>query len=279
MDKKAKEESIRAVVGVLSCVLKQLCTKNDQVPNHQRVVTKFHALRPPAISIYDYLTRVAKYSACSPECFVLSLVYIDRIIQSNPQFVVDSLNIHRLLITSIMLSAKFFDDQYYNNSYYAKVGGVSAHEMNSLEVEFLFMANFTLFVSTETYSQYYFELSNHAANGNCGCASIRVPPLVLPNFHRARQLVPSPSSSSSLDHPTAFDLPPFNQNCSKFTSPQNSSSSSAHKEPERKTQEYRRRRDTLSAQSLTENDVMSANPQSISPSGRMDSNMDSTMRF
>ena len=82
----------------------------------QRGVSKFHALRPPAISIKDYLQRVAKYAACSGECFVLALVYIDRIIQSNPTFVVNSLNIHRLLITSIMLAAKFFDDQYTHTS-------------------------------------------------------------------------------------------------------------------------------------------------------------------
>ena len=28
-----------------------------------------------------------------------------------------------------MLAAKFFDDQYFNNAYYAKVGGVPAHEV------------------------------------------------------------------------------------------------------------------------------------------------------
>ncbi len=31
----------------------------------------------------------------------------------------------RLLITSIMTAAKFFDDKYYKNEYYAKVGGIS----------------------------------------------------------------------------------------------------------------------------------------------------------
>ena len=44
-----------------------------------------------------------------------------------------------------MLAAKFFDDQYFNNAYYAKVGGVPTNEMNTLEVEFLFMSNFTLY--------------------------------------------------------------------------------------------------------------------------------------
>jgi hypothetical protein len=45
------------------------------------------------------MISIGKYAACSGECFVLALVYIDRIIQSNPTFVVNSLNIHRLLIT------------------------------------------------------------------------------------------------------------------------------------------------------------------------------------
>lgn len=32
------------------------------------------------------------------------------------------LNVHRLLLTGVMLAAKLMDDKYYNNSYYAKVG-------------------------------------------------------------------------------------------------------------------------------------------------------------
>lgn len=177
------DETGNAIVPVLACVLNQLCLRNDRLPMSQKGLSKFHALRPPAISIKDYLQRVAKYAACSGECFVLALVYIDRIIQSNPTFVVNSLNIHRLLITSIMLAAKFFDDQYFNNAYYAKVGGVPCSEINSLEVEFLFMCNFTLFVTTDTYSQYYTELCNHALNTSnaCSCSQgPKVPPLIIP---------------------------------------------------------------------------------------------------
>jgi hypothetical protein len=33
-----------------------------------------------------------------------------------------------------MAAAKFFDDSYYNNAFYAKVGGVPAWEINALEV-------------------------------------------------------------------------------------------------------------------------------------------------
>jgi hypothetical protein len=175
-----QDETGKAVVPVLACVLKQLCDRNDRLPVSGKAISKFHAQRPPAITIFDYLHRIARYALCSGECFVLALVYVDRIIQQNPTFVVNSLNIHRLLITSVMLAAKFFDDQYFNNAYYAKVGGVPANEMNSLEVEFLFMTNFSLFVTTDTYRQYYQELWNHAHSSTvCGCASAKVPGLVL----------------------------------------------------------------------------------------------------
>lgn len=53
---------------------------------------------------------------------MLALVYIDRLIARN-HLALTSLNVHRIIITAVMLAAKFFDDQYYNNAYYAKVRG------------------------------------------------------------------------------------------------------------------------------------------------------------
>jgi len=74
--------------------------------------------------------------------------------------------VHRVAITSILLAAKFFDDAYYNNSYYAKVGGVLVSEMNRLEVEFLFRINFSLHVSPDLYNKYHAELSAYAVRDN-----------------------------------------------------------------------------------------------------------------
>eukprot|EP00461_Guttulinopsis_vulgaris_P002929 UN02930 len=127
-----------AIVMVLADVLTALCEANDKQPP-PAVVNKFHAAEVPAISIHDYLLRIKKYAQCSTQCFVLSLIYIDRLIQTSTNFLICSLNVHRILITTVMLAAKFFDDQYYNNKYYARIGGVGAEEVNQLEVEFLFM--------------------------------------------------------------------------------------------------------------------------------------------
>ena len=140
-----------AFVSSLACVLSHLVSLPSQ---GEEKYTRFHAVKVPAISILDYLRRLQKYFACSAECFVLSLVYIDRIIKDHPDFVVSQYNVHRLVVTAVMLAAKFFDDLYYSNAYYAKVGGVKTSELNLLEVTFLKMVDWHLFVTLEEFEQY-----------------------------------------------------------------------------------------------------------------------------
>lgn len=109
---------------------------------------------PPNSSIH-------KYASCSKECFILALIYIDRLIQKN-NFLLTELNVHRVVITAILLAAKFFDDAYYNNAYYAKVGGVLVEEINNLEVQFLFKIDFSLRVLPEVFEKYNAELISHS---------------------------------------------------------------------------------------------------------------------
>lgn len=141
-------------------------------------VTKFHSVRAPQLSIRDYLMRIAKYFQCSRECFVLCLVYIDRIVKLHPEFTICSLNIHRLLVTSVMLAAKFFDDVYYSNAHYAKVGGVRTKEVNALEAQFLQLIDWRLNVTPQEYNQYRFHVcSAVAARGGANGGGGPAPPV------------------------------------------------------------------------------------------------------
>jgi hypothetical protein len=140
--------------------------------------------------------RIAKHSGFSGECFVLALIYIDRVIQRHPHFVLNAMTIHRLFITAVMLGAKFFDDKYFNNASYAKVGGVPVDELNSLEVEFLKLINFSLYFDPDTFRQFYMELCNHAARGTCACSSRRAPPPVPPRAFGS-SATPRPSHSKA----------------------------------------------------------------------------------
>lgn len=155
-----------AIVAIMSKLLTDLVARNDQFPLVPAQVTPFHSSTPPAISVKSYLEdRILKYAGCSEETFILALIYMDQVVQFNPDFLICSLNVHRLLITSIMLASKFFDDVYYNNAYYARVGGISNSEVNSLEMEMLRMISFSLFVEPEAYERYRGSLYSHVRSG------------------------------------------------------------------------------------------------------------------
>ncbi|KAK3070171.1 cyclin-like protein interacting with PHO85 [Teratosphaeriaceae sp. CCFEE 6253] len=69
-------------------------------------------------------------------------------------FVVDSFNIHRLVIAGVTCASKFFSDIFYTNSRYAKVGGLPLQELNHLELQFLLLNDFRLSIPVEEIEAY-----------------------------------------------------------------------------------------------------------------------------
>ncbi|KAI8926725.1 cyclin-domain-containing protein [Entophlyctis helioformis] len=63
--------------------------------------------------------------------------------------VINSYNVHRLLIAGSMIAVKFLSDVFYTNSHMAKVGGLPVQELNRLEIEFLLFNDFNLNVTTD----------------------------------------------------------------------------------------------------------------------------------
>ena len=57
----------------------------------------------------------------------------------------------------IILNCRFF-----NNAYYARVGGVSTQEMNKLEINLLFSLDFSLQVNMGTFGRYCLQLEKEA---------------------------------------------------------------------------------------------------------------------
>ncbi|XP_075487918.1 cyclin-U4-1-like [Primulina tabacum] len=143
------------LITFLSSLLQRIAESNDLNPEFQpQKISAFHGLVRSNISIHSYLQRIFKYANCSPSCYVVAYVYLDRFTQRQPELQINSYNVHRLLITSVMVSAKFMDDRHYNNAYYAKIGGISTTEINFLEVDLLFGLGFHLNVSPSTFHAY-----------------------------------------------------------------------------------------------------------------------------
>uniref|UniRef100_A0A0E0MAU2 Cyclin n=1 Tax=Oryza punctata TaxID=4537 RepID=A0A0E0MAU2_ORYPU len=181
--------AVPRVVAILSSLLQRVAERNDaaaaageaDVPMRRQeeaaAVSAFQGLTKPAISIGGYLERIFRFANCSPSCYVVAYIYLDRFLRRRPALAVDSFNVHRLLITSVLTAVKFVDDICYNNAYFARVGGISLMEMNYLEVDFLFGIAFDLNVTPAAFASYCAVLQSEMAY-------LEQPPAVdLPRLH------------------------------------------------------------------------------------------------
>jgi len=138
------EEYKLKMAPVISFFLTQLVRRNDKLPaphKSSNVCRSFNAQTAPEITIEGYLQRITKYTPCSPECFLIAVIFIDRIIL-NHNLLLTSFNVHRFIITAIVIAAKIYDESTYNNKYYSHVGGVALKELNHLEHKFLSLLDF-----------------------------------------------------------------------------------------------------------------------------------------
>jgi hypothetical protein len=144
---------------ILSNLLSLLVLKNTDISKKTIVMktSSFDAKVAPDISIQDYFERIVKYTPCSKECYLAAFIYIDRIIKIN-NFKITPYNVHRVLITSIMLASKLLDDHTFDNKYYSYVAGLTTKELNCLEINFLELLGYNLSVTEEVFRSYQFEV-------------------------------------------------------------------------------------------------------------------------
>lgn len=141
---------LAALLSKITCSNDNLQASSNNLPNPAvgSPLMAFHARNIPSISIQSYLTRILKYCPMSSDIFLSLLVYFDRMsnapntktcsqhlttFSSTKQlmgdtvytFSIDSYNVHRLVITGIVVASKFCSDVFYTNSRYAKVAYVS----------------------------------------------------------------------------------------------------------------------------------------------------------
>lgn len=81
--------------------------------------------------------------------------YIDRLCALYPDFTVTTLTIHRFLITAATVAAKGLSDSFWNNSTYARVGGIKIAELGLLELDFLYRVDWKIVPNPEVLVDYY----------------------------------------------------------------------------------------------------------------------------
>mmetsp|Transcript_19673 Transcript_19673/g.28627 ORF Transcript_19673/g.28627 Transcript_19673/m.28627 type:complete len:219 (-) Transcript_19673:1982-2638(-) len=133
---------------VLAAGLCAWVQQSDRCSDRWEAESVFHAKRTPPISLRNYVSRVVKYSSCSPACFSVAFAYILRLARSYECMVPSSQNIHRIVLATVMLAVKMNEDIHYDNAYFARVGGLPLDELNRLETDLLLRLQFDVFVDT-----------------------------------------------------------------------------------------------------------------------------------
>jgi hypothetical protein len=102
----------------------------------------FYSERIPIIEISDYVKRIKKY--CFIETEADFILMISRIYISRLPIVINKNNHHNILMTSILLAAKYEMDDHYSNKYYALIGGQVLSDLNKFEIEMLKLLDWNL---------------------------------------------------------------------------------------------------------------------------------------
>ena len=119
----------------------------------------------PQISIEDYIKRIMKYTQMNISSLILAIIYIDKMCEIQ-KYILCFNNIHRLILSSCLLSIKFNEDISFHNDLYARISGESVENVNQLEYEFYVLLNFSLFVEYDYYEKYFEYFSQYTKNNN-----------------------------------------------------------------------------------------------------------------
>ena len=154
LNKLSDNPEIQKALITMADLLTDICEESSKDKDtNNKLIKPFLSKKIPSISIEKYLERLISHTKMEISTLILILIYIDKICKNN-KFRLNYFNIHKLIVTSMLVSIKYNEDDYFSNSFYAKVGGVSITELNHLEYEFLSLIDFELYVDEDLFSKY-----------------------------------------------------------------------------------------------------------------------------
>ena len=150
-----RKEFRNLLINILSSLLTDICKENDisQIKNNEKI-NPFISKIKNSITIKNYLKRLVKYTQAESSTLIAMLIYIDRLCEIN-NFIINSFNVYKIIFSSLVIAIKYNEEEYFGNKYLAKVGGLSLNEMNLLELIYLNLIDFNLYVSDEVFQTYY----------------------------------------------------------------------------------------------------------------------------
>ena len=142
----------------ISKILSIVIEENKKLDNYQEKLSfqrnmSFTSICEPSLSIHDYLFQIQYYTQVEDNSLIMALIYIDRISEIS-SVIITPYNVHRILFVAILLAIKFNEDLCYKFSFYAKVAGISVLELKKLEIDFIILIRFKLYIKNDDFERY-----------------------------------------------------------------------------------------------------------------------------
>lgn len=120
---------------------------------------------PEEDEIGAFITSLYEAAEFSPECNILCLLYINRLMAFTGMPLLHR-NWRPLVFTALILAQKVWDDKFLGNADFAAIYPFfSKEEINRMEAAFLKLVQYEVVVKPSTYAQYYFELRSMFQDG------------------------------------------------------------------------------------------------------------------
>ncbi len=117
---------------------------------------------PAADDIYALMHKLFTAAALNPECAIVALVYINRLV-AYTHLALHASNWKRVVLGAVLMASKVWDDQaVWNVDFCTILPRIAVDDMNDLERVLLEMLRFNINVDSSVYTKYYFELRDLA---------------------------------------------------------------------------------------------------------------------
>ena len=105
----------------------------------------------PNLSVGEYIQRLLYYNLLGTDKLDGTLLYSAVLLERmrNKGIIFNKITSHKLVLISIILASKLYDDEGAENSYWANIGGVSLVNLNKMEFAFIKQINHNLFITEE----------------------------------------------------------------------------------------------------------------------------------
>ena len=156
---KPKEKTINeSFLNKLNLILEMVIEENNKLPNYHDLLNKqrnmvFTSKYIPSINLKKYLERILNYTEAEESTFIIALIYIDRI-GNFSNVILTPYNVHKLFFVSVLMAIKYNEDIIYNFNYYSLISGIPINELQQLEIEFLILLKFKLYINKTEFNNY-----------------------------------------------------------------------------------------------------------------------------